>query len=112
MYHRTHALAYAAVVTATLLIGGCSKPPEFTATSPAASSAVGNVTDVDVTEHVKTALQQSDSLKGFDISVVTLKGDVRLIGRVNSQAQIDEALRIARTSDGAHTIHDELTIKK
>jgi osmotically-inducible protein OsmY len=70
------------------------------------------VSDVDVTEHVKTALLQSESLKGFDIKVVTLKGDVRLMGMLDNQAQIDEALRIARASDGSHTIHDELTIKK
>jgi osmotically-inducible protein OsmY len=73
---------------------------------------LGNVSDLDVTEHVKTALQQNDALKGFDIGVVTLKGDVRLTGVVSSQAQIDEAIKIARAADGAHTVHDELTIKK
>jgi osmotically-inducible protein OsmY len=31
---------------------------------------------------------------------------------LDSQAQIDQAIKIARASDGAHTIHDELTIKK
>lgn len=25
---------------------------------------------------------------------------------------IDQAIKIARASDGAHTIHDELTVKK
>jgi osmotically-inducible protein OsmY len=109
---RTRVLSVAAVLTAVMLAGGCSKPPEVSATSPAASAAVVNVSDVDVTEHVKTALLQSESLKGFDIKVVTLKGDVRLMGMLDNQAQIDEALRIARASDGSHTIHDELTIKK
>ena len=95
-----------------MVVGGCSKTPESVTTMPAASAAVGNVSDVDVTEYVKTALNQNDSLKGFDIKVVTLKGDVRLIGMVDSQSQIDEAVKIARASDGAHTVHDELTIKK
>jgi osmotically-inducible protein OsmY len=112
MNKRTKSFAFAAAMTATMLAGGCSKSPEATATSPVASAAVGNVSDIDVTEHVKTALQQNDSLKGFDINVVTLKGDVRLVGVLDSQAQIDEAIKIARASDGAHTIHDELTIKK
>ncbi len=112
MNKRTTALAFAAVMTATTLAGGCSKSPEVTATSAAGSAAVVNVSDIDVTEHVKTALHQNELLKGFDISVVTLKGDVRLSGVLDSQAQIDEALRIARASDGAHTIHDELTIKQ
>jgi hyperosmotically inducible protein len=51
-------------------------------------------------------------LKGFDIQVVTLKGDVRLIGVVANQAQVDEAIKIARAAEGGHTIHDELTVKK
>jgi osmotically-inducible protein OsmY len=112
MNKRTQALTFAAAMTATMLVGGCSKPPEVTAQSQAASAAVGNVSDIDVTEHVKTALRQNGLLKGFDINVVTLKGDVRLVGMLDTQAQIDEALKIARASDGVHTIHDELTIKK
>jgi hyperosmotically inducible protein len=102
----------AAAMAATMGVGGCSKSPQATATLPGASAAVGNVSDIDVTEHVKTALRLNESLKGFDINVVTLKGDVRLTGVLDSQAQIDEAIKIARASDGVHTIHDELTIKK
>ena len=112
MNKRSGFLLVAAAMAAAMAVGGCSKVPEATATAPAASAAVGNVSDIDVTEHVKTALHQNESLKGFDIKVVTLKGDVRLIGMLDSQAQIDEAIKIARASDGAHTIHDELTIKK
>ncbi len=58
------------------------------------------------------SLLQNESLKGFNISVVTLKGDVRLIGILDSQSQIDEAIKIARAADGAHSIHNELAIKK
>ena len=93
-------------------LGACGKAPEPTAAIPPASSATTNVSDIDITEHVTTVLKQTDSLKGFDITVVTLKGDVRLAGVLDSQSQIDEALRIARAAEGAHTIHDELTIKK
>ena len=85
---------------------------EATAAMPEASAPVVNVADIDVTTHVKTALLQNDSLKGFDITVVTIKGDVRLIGVLDNQSQIDEAIKIARASEGAHTIHDELTLKK
>lgn len=109
--HSERLLFAVAMAMGTMLVG-CSKPPEGTATMPAASTAVGNVSDIDVTEHVKTALQRNESLRAFDINVVTLKGDVRLIGMVDSQAQIDEAIKIARASNGVHAIHDELTIKK
>ncbi|MFY7863683.1 MAG: BON domain-containing protein [Roseateles sp.] len=70
------------------------------------------MSDLDVTEHVKTALQSDPALKGFDIQVITLKGDVRLIGVLDSQAQIDETLRIARAAEGSHSIHDELMLKR
>jgi hyperosmotically inducible protein len=60
---------------------------------------------------VKSALQQNDALKGFNITVVTLKGDVRLMGQVDTQAHMDDAIRIARAADGAHTIHNEITVK-
>jgi hyperosmotically inducible protein len=103
---------FAAAVAATMVVGACSKPTESVGTMPAASSAPGNVADIDVTEHVKTALQQNDALKGFNIGVETLKGDVRLTGVVDNPAQIDEALKIARAADGAHAVHDELTVKK
>jgi len=112
MNKRTKSFVVAAAMAATMLAGGCSKSPEAAAASPATSASVANVSDIDVSEHVKTALRQNESLKGFDINVVTLKGDVRLIGVLDNQSQIDEALKIARASDGAHTIHDELTIKK
>ncbi len=101
-----------AAALAAIGLGGCSKAPEIAATNPAASSATANVSDIDVTEHVQTALRQTESLKGVDITVVTLKGDVRLTGMLDSQAQIDEALRIAKAANGAHAIHDELTLKK
>jgi osmotically-inducible protein OsmY len=35
-----------------------------------------------------------------------------LIGIVDTQAHIDEALKIARAAEGTHTIHNELTLKK
>jgi osmotically-inducible protein OsmY len=109
--HPGYFLIATAVVSAALGLAGCSRAPE-----PVVPVVIGpagsQVSDIDVTEHVKTALRQSDALKSFDITVVTLKGDVRLNGLVDSQAQIDEALRIARAADGAHSIHDELTIRK
>jgi osmotically-inducible protein OsmY len=34
------------------------------------------------------------------------------VGSVETQAQIDEALRITIAAEGTHSIHNELTIKK
>jgi hyperosmotically inducible periplasmic protein len=96
-------LRAATFVLALATLAACSKAPD----PPAA-----NVSDIDITEHVTTALLQAESLKGQDITVVTLKGDVRLTGVLDTQAQIDEALRITRAAEGAHTVHDELTLRK
>lgn len=75
-------------MAATVVVGSCSQSPEVAATLPATSAAAGNVSDSDVTNRVKTALLLNESLKGFKISVVTLKGDVRLIGTLDGQSQI------------------------
>ena len=99
-------------VLAVTFISGCSKFDQTTPPSIPSSSQSGNVSDRDVNEHVKTALDQNDSLRRFDIQVITLKGDVRLVGSVETQEQIDEALRIARAAEGTHSIHNELTIQK
>ncbi len=111
MKTRSEALFFVTALAAALVVGGCSKSPEAAGSVPTVAAG-GNVPDINVTEHVTTALNQNESLKGLDIKVETLKGDVRLMGMVDSQAQIDEAIRIARASEGAHTVHNELTIKK
>ena len=102
----------AVVMAATMGLGGCNEAPEVSVPVPVVVTADANVSDIDVTQHVNMALQQSESLRGFAIGVVTVKGDVRLIGAVDTQAQIDEAISIARNSDGAHTIHDALSIRR
>ena len=109
---RRRPLLVAAVVVTMISVCGCSKPAEVPAGSSAPASVDINVSDGDVSERVKTALLQSDSLKGMDITVVTTKGDVRLTGILDSQPQVDEAIRIARAIEGVHSIHHELTIKK
>ncbi len=102
------------VAAMNLALIGCNKSPEATtATLPTPTSkASDNVADADVTTNVKTALLRDATLSKFDVSVVTLKGDVRLIGVLDTQAQIDAAIKVARSADGVHSIHDELVLKK
>ncbi len=110
MKQRTCAARWAIALTTAMALVGCNKTPQ--APMPLATAEAVNVSDTDVTEHVKTALQQNDAVKGFDIAVVTTKGDVRLSGEVNLPSQMEAALRIARAAEGAHTIHNEITLKK
>ncbi|MEO8804753.1 MAG: BON domain-containing protein [Burkholderiaceae bacterium] len=112
MNNRLSTPLWGAAVLSLALMGGCNKTPEAGAVALPSPSNAANVADLDVTTNVKKALLSDASLKGFDISVITLKGDVRLIGVVDTQGQIDAAVKLARGSEGVHSIHDELAIKK
>jgi|GEM_PF-1057977 len=89
----------------------CS-PPEPSATALAqASDTTAHVSDADATTHVKTALGKVPDLGDGDITVVTTKGDVRLAGTVASRAQMEAVITAARAAQGAHSIHNELTVR-
>jgi hyperosmotically inducible periplasmic protein len=77
-----------------------------------ASSTVGTkIDDATVTGRVKTALLADPNIKSLDISVLTYKGEVQLTGFVSSQSQIDQAARIARSTEGASSVKNELRVK-
>jgi osmotically-inducible protein OsmY len=108
-YRETQILSIA--LFSLLLLTACNKPPgNFEGIQQNTSSAV-NVEDADVTKNAKMALDGDIAIKGFDISVTTRKGDVRLVGVVKTQTQIDTAIKLAQGADGAHTINNQLTIK-
>lgn len=112
----THPTSHFARATAALalalLTGGCSPtlPEPRGAASPPVVTPAAEVSDADVTNHVTTALLSDGVLKAYPITVVTLNGDVRLTGTVNTQAQADSALEIARGAAGAHSLHNELVV--
>jgi osmotically-inducible protein OsmY len=110
MKHTTQALLLTACCT--LLLSACGKTETANPMQAPSASAADNVSDVDVTTHVNSPLKSEPSLAGQDITVVTNKGDIRLTGVVQSQAQIDTAISTARAAEGAHTIHNELTVKQ
>jgi hyperosmotically inducible protein len=95
---------------AILGIAGCSKPTEVASTTGEGKPGPA-ARDRDVTTRVRAALQGDDALASARIAVVTTKGDVRLAGVLDNQAQIDRALATARAVDGVIAIHDELKIK-
>lgn len=95
-----------------LALPGCSKPasaPQTTPTSPAA--AMPEVNDIDLSTQVKTTLLNDPHLKDLNLTVTTLKGDVRLSGVVTTTSQRDQVLLLARGVPGVHSLHDELTLK-
>jgi len=77
------------------------------------TASVGNVIDDGlVTARVKTALLADPRVKSIDIGVVTRKGEVQLSGFVDTQAQIEQAVSIARGVNGAQAIDNKMSVKK
>jgi hyperosmotically inducible protein len=77
------------------------------------TTSVGNeVDDSILTTRVKSAFIADAVVKGFDISVVTRKGNVQLTGFVENQTQIDRATSIVRDIKGVTAVENKLKLKK
>jgi hyperosmotically inducible periplasmic protein len=105
------------IILSTALIGttvivGCNNTPQNTSAITKLNATVKTeVRDPEVTTNVKTALHADEKINRFDIAVATLKGDVRLTGIVDHQGQIDYIIKLVRSVEGVHSIHNELAIK-
>ena len=76
-------------------------------------TTIGNkIDDTTITAQVKSALLADDSVKSFDISVVTRKGEVQLSGFVDNQSQMDRAIAVARGVEGVQGVSNQTSIKK
>lgn len=119
--------AVAVACLGALLLAGCDKPPTIpvappsspphaaepsAATTRSMPESEANLDDAGVTTRVTTALLGDPTIKAFPIEVISLKGDVRLIGVVDTQVQRDRVLEVARGVEGVHALHDELTLRK
>ena len=81
------------------------------ATERAMSKAGDAVGDAAITGKVKTALIADPDVKALRIDVDTKDNVVTLTGVVTSQAEKNEALRLARTTMGVKRVVDKLTVK-
>lgn len=79
---------------------------------PNVNTTVGTeIDDGVITASVKTAMLADDMVEGLEFDVDTTRGVVRLSGAVDSQAQIDAAVRIAKGVEGVKDVQNELTVK-
>lgn len=98
-------------VMMTVLVAGCSKPSEATAT-PTPSTTVGaEIDDSVVTTSVKSALLADPDVRSFDFKVETRKGEVQLSGFVDNQAQLDRATAVTRAVAGVKSILNNVNLK-
>ncbi len=107
------ARAVLAATAATTMLMACGKPPEDSVPlPPAPPMTLGTqVDDSVVTAGVKSALLADPDVKSFDLQVETRKGLVQLSGFVDSQAQIDRALAVARGVAGVTGVDNGVSLK-
>jgi len=101
-YYNRFATIFLAILMASLL--GCAS----TATQEGTGEYIDNTV---ITTKVKTAIFNEPTLKSFEINVETFKGVVQLSGFVNSQADIDKAVEIARQVKGVKSVKNDMQLK-
>jgi hyperosmotically inducible protein len=91
-----------AVMFATLL--GCASTSKQEGTGEYIDDSV-------ITTKVKAAVFNEPSLKSSEINVETFKGEVQLSGFVNSQADINKAVEVARGVKGVTSVKNDMRVK-
>ncbi|MBU0911062.1 MAG: BON domain-containing protein [Gammaproteobacteria bacterium] len=69
------------------------------------------VDDTVITAKVKSAFLAEEGLKVAEINVETFKGTVQLSGFINSRADADKAISLARGISGVTSVKDDMRIK-
>jgi len=82
---------------------GCSPTPQ--------RETVQYLEDSDVTTKVKAAIYNDPLTKDNEINVATFKGVVQLSGFVNSQAVVDRAVDLARSTSGVKSVTNDMRLK-
>jgi hyperosmotically inducible protein len=77
---------------------------------PADMPVADTVRDAAVTTAVKTKLLADPKISGLKIDVDTKDGMVTLTGTVRSQAEKDEAVRLARQTENVRSVTDQITV--
>lgn len=104
----THALTRRTAAIA--LVAGCALLSACASTSK--SEGTGEyMDDTVITTKVKAAILNDATLKSAEINVETFKGVVQLSGFVNSQADINQAVNVARSVSGVKSVSNGMKLK-
>ncbi|HSI38620.1 MAG TPA: BON domain-containing protein [Methylotenera sp.] len=99
----------AGVLVATV---GCASTTKKEETSTSKKESVGEYfDDTVITTKVKAAILNESTLKSSEINVETYKGVVQLSGFVNSNADIDKAVEVARGVKGVTSVKNDMRLK-
>src|SRR5688572_31461967 len=67
-------------------------------------------TDAGITTNVKTKLAADDTVKAYQVDVDTRNGVVTLSGHVETSTAKEQAVRIARATDGVLDVIDQMSV--
>jgi len=73
--------------------------------------ATGNPENLAVTRKVAKALADEPLLKGAEIHVDTHEGIVQLTGVIDSRAEMDRAVELARAVSGVKSVLNDMQVK-
>jgi hyperosmotically inducible protein len=105
------AMAKALAGILAITLASCGKTPD-NAPSAAQGSSMGDVIDnTVVTARIKSALMANPRINSYDFKVETRNGEVLLSGFVDTQEQLDLALKTVRAVDGVGTIQNNVILK-
>ena len=95
----------AVFLAATLVsVVGCASTPQQ-------AGAGEYIDDSVITTKVKAAILNDPTLKVAEINVETFKGVVQMSGFVNSQADINKAVEVARGVKGVTSVKNDMRVK-
>ncbi len=92
-------------LTLTLMMaGGCASTPQTEGTGEYVDDSV-------VTTKVKAALVNDPNVSAAEVNVETFKGVVQLSGFVNSRADMNRAIELARNVPGVKSVKNDMRLK-
>jgi len=106
MKHMKQVKSFSAIFLTILLVFfmGCTSTPKQEGTGEYFDDSV-------ITTKVKAAIFNEPSLKSSEINVETFKGVVQLSGFVNSRADINKAVEVARKVGGVKSVNNDMRVK-
>jgi len=104
MKHAGKLLSALFVAVSLVSVVGCASTPQKEGTGE-------YIDDTAITTKVKAAIFNEPTLKSAEINVETFKGVVQLSGFVNSRADIDKAVVVARGVGGVKSVKNDMRLK-
>jgi hyperosmotically inducible protein len=92
-------------------LSGCGIFQDNRASTEPKRTATVAVNDAAITAKVKTAFAADDLVKARNINVDTMQGVVTLNGVVNTAAEKQRAMDLARRVDGVSSVRDNLAMR-